>query len=112
MEECLFCKIVNKEIPADIVYEDEKFLSFKDINPIAPQHLLIIPKKHILSLDQSQDSDNILLGELLLTARKIARAVGVAENGYRLVLNVGRDAGQSVNHLHLHLLGGKKLSWS
>ena len=74
MEECLFCKIVNKEIPADIVYEDEKFLSFKDINPIAPQHLLIIPKKHILSLDQSQDSDNILLGELLLTARKIARA--------------------------------------
>lgn len=112
MEDCLFCKIVSKEIPADIVYEDEKFLSFKDINPIAPIHLLIIPKKHILSLDQSDDSDTGLMGELLMAARKIAKTIGVGESGYRLVLNVGRDAGQSVNHLHLHLLGGKKLSWS
>ncbi len=111
MADCLFCKIVNKEIPADIVYDDERFLAFKDIEPIAPLHLLIIPKKHILAVDQLADSDKELMGELLLTAKKIARTAGVAESGYRLVLNVGRDAGQSVNHLHLHLLGGKALSW-
>jgi len=110
--ECLFCKIINKEIPSDIIYEDDKFVAFRDINPIAPIHLLIIPKKHILSMGHVEASSKGLVGELFLTAKKIAEEQGVAENGYRLILNVGKDADQSVNHLHLHLLGGKTLPWN
>lgn len=109
--DCLFCKIINKEIPSDIIYEDDKFLAFKDIKPIAPIHLLIIPKKHIPSIKHLEVVDKELMGELLLVAQQIAKKQRVSENGYRLILNIGRDAGQAVNHLHLHLLAGKTLSW-
>jgi histidine triad (HIT) family protein len=111
MTDCLFCKIANKEAPAEIIYEDNKFVVFNDINPQAPVHVLIIPKKHIVSVDHSEKEDRELIGELFLVAQKIARKQKVAEAGYRLVLNVGRKAGQTVDHLHLHLLGGKTLPW-
>lgn len=102
MSDCLFCKIVNREIPSEIVYEDENFLVFKDINPKAPVHLLIIPKKHIPSVNHLEIEDKILMGELILVAQKIARDKKL--EGYRLQINVGRPAGQLVDHLHLHLL--------
>jgi histidine triad (HIT) family protein len=111
MTDCLFCKIANKEAPAEIIYEDNKFVVFNDINPQAPVHVLIIPKKHIVSVDHLEKEDRELIGELFLVAQKIARKQKVAEAGYRLVLNVGRKAGQTVDHLHLHLLGGKTLPW-
>ncbi len=108
---CLFCKIANKETPADIVYEDDKFLAFKDINPQAPVHILVIPKKHIPSVDHLEVQDKELMGEMFLVAQKVAREKKLSPNGYRLVLNVGKEAGQTVNHLHLHILGGKTLPW-
>jgi len=103
--DCLFCKIINKEIPADIVYEDEKFLAFKDINPQAPIHVLIIPKKHIPSVDHLEVNDKDLMGELILIAQKIAREKKL--KGYKLIINVGREGGQVIDHLHLHLLSGR-----
>ncbi len=109
---CLFCKIANKETLAEIVYEDEKVVAFKDIHPKAPLHLLIIPKKHIPSVDHLELKDQRLMGELFLVAQKIARTEGVDKTGYRLIFNIGKDAGQTVDHLHLHLLGGKKLPWA
>ena len=109
--ECLFCKIANKEISSDIVYEDDKFLGFQDINPQAPVHILIVPKKHIPSVDHLELEDKELIGELFLVAQKIAREQGIAKAGYRLVFNVGRKAGQTVDHIHLHLIGGKTLNW-
>ncbi len=112
MKNCIFCKIAKKEIPSEIVYEDEKFIAFKDIEPKAPLHLLIIPKKHILSVDHLGLEDKELIGELFLTAQKIAREKNVVESGYRLIFNIGKDAGQTVDHLHLHLLGGKKLPFA
>ena len=112
MQNCLFCKIANKEASAEIVYEDEKVVAFKDIHPKAPLHLLIIPKKHIPSVDHLESKDQRLMGELFLVAQKIARAEGVDKTGYRLIFNIGKDAGQTVDHLHLHLLGGKKLPWA
>lgn len=105
---CIFCKIANKEIPANIVYEDDKFIAFKDINPKAPIHFLIVPKKHILSVDHLEIQDKELMGKLFLVAQKIARKQGVAKSGYKLVFNVGKGGGQLINHLHLHLLGGWK----
>ena len=108
---CLFCKIINKEMPTEIIYEDERFLIIKDIKPVAPIHLLIMPKKHLDSVNQLAESDKELMGALLLIAKKVAQDVGVSENGYRLILNTGENAGQSIHHLHLHLLGGKTLSW-
>lgn len=111
MENCLFCKIKDKIVPADIVYEDEKFLSFKDINPKAPIHLLIIPKKHIPSVNYLNPEDKDLIGEMFLIASEIAKKQKVFDKGYRLIINVGRDAGQAVDHLHLHLLAGKTLPW-
>ncbi len=110
--ECIFCKIANKEIPVDIVYEDQKIIAFKDIKPVAPIHLLIIPKKHIPTADHLEVQDRELIGELFLLAQKIARKQGISESGYRLIINVGKDAGQTVEHLHLHLIGGKKLPWA
>lgn len=104
--DCLFCKIINREEEAEIVYEDEKFLAFKDVNPRAPLHILLIPKKHIPSIDYLQFEDRELIGELLLTAQKIARQEGIASSGYKLAFNVGRGGGQIIDHLHLHLLGG------
>ena len=108
---CLFCKIVNKEIPSETVYEDKNFLAFEDIHPIAPLHVLIIPKKHIPALDRVGLRDKELIGEMFFVSKKVAESRGVAGTGYRLIFNVGEDAGQTVDHLHLHLLGGKKLSW-
>lgn len=109
---CLFCKIANKEVPAEIVYEDDKFIAFNDIKPVTPVHLLIIPKKHIPSINHLELRDKELAGGLFLVAQKIARAEGVDKTGYRLIFNIGKDAGQTVDHLHLHLLGGKKLPWA
>jgi len=108
VSDCLFCKIINKKVPADIIYEDDKFIGFKDINPKASLHLLIVPKKHIPSIDHLELQDKELIGELFLTAQKIARAKGVAKTGYKLVFNVGRGGGQVIDHLHLHLLAGWK----
>ena len=105
MRNCLFCKIANKEAPAKIVYENERVIAFKDIHPRAPFHLLIVPKKHIQSVDHLKLKDQKLIGELFLVAQKIAR--GKKLKGYKLIINVGRPAGQLIDHLHLHLLGGK-----
>lgn len=109
---CLFCKIINREISAEIVYEDNRILAFKDIKPAAPVHLLIIPKKHITSVNHLTKQDTELIGELFLAAQKIARDNGIAKIGYRLVFNVGRGGGQIIDHLHLHLLGGKDYDYS
>ena len=108
--ETIFSKIIRREIPADIVYEDELTLAFRDINPQAPTHILVIPKKLIPSLAHAEDSDQELLGHLLETARKVAVQESL-DNGYRVVINTGRDGGQTVHHLHLHLLGRRSLKW-
>ncbi len=106
----LFTKIINKEIPADIVYEDTQCLAFRDINPQAPTHVLLIPKKEIARLVDAKPEDAALMGHLLLTANKIAQQLGVGD-AFRLVVNNGADAGQSVFHLHLHLIAGRALKW-
>ena len=108
MEDCVFCKIVRGEAGAEFVYKDEDLIAFKDIKPKAPVHILIVPKKHIESVREVQDEDREILGKIILTAKKIAEDLGVAESGYRLVINNGRGAGQLVPHLHLHLLASKK----
>ena len=112
MKECIFCKIVKKEIPADIIYEEDEIIVFQDNKPVAPVHILIISKKHISSVNNLESEDKKLIGQLILVAKKIAKKQGVSKTGYRLVINVGRDAGQTVDHLHLHLLGGKELPFS
>lgn len=109
-EKTIFKRIIDREIPAKIVYEDDLCLAFHDVSPQAPIHVLVIPKKEIASLAQAGEADGALLGHLLLTARKLAVDLGLA-NGYRTVLNCGRDGGQSVDHLHVHLLGGRALGW-
>lgn len=106
----IFKRIIDREIPATIIYEDDLCLAFKDVNPQAPTHVLIIPKKEIPSLADSVDADEAVLGRLLSAARKIAVDLGLT-NGYRTVINCGRDGGQSVDHLHVHLLGGRALTW-
>jgi len=108
-EDCIFCKIANKEISADEVWRDQDVVAFRDINPMAPVHVLVIPVSHIASLDQLQDQS--LAGKLILTASELARKLDIDESGYRVVINTGPEAGQSVNHLHLHLLGGRSMSW-
>jgi len=108
-QEELFNKIINRQIPADIVYEDDKVVAFKDINPAAPIHLLIVPRKHIKTMDDVEEGDKELLGHILFVATRLARENGIAENGYRLIFNCRADAGQIVYHIHLHLLGGKKM---
>lgn len=107
--ECLFCRIVRREIPAGIVYETEDVLAFRDINPEAPVHVLIVPKKHVESLDRATDA--AMLGKMSLAAAEIARAKGIAEDGYRTVMNTNAAAGQTVFHIHMHLLGGRRLTW-
>jgi histidine triad (HIT) family protein len=111
MAECLFCKIVEGAIPAKKLYEDEHVLAFDDINPQARVHVLVIPKRHMVSLDDTQDSDAALLGQLMVVCAKMARERGIVESGYRVVANTGREAGQTVFHLHLHVLGGRSFSW-
>jgi histidine triad (HIT) family protein len=107
----LFTRIVNREIPAKIVYEDDECLAFEDIAPKAPTHVLVIPKREIASLDALADGDEALIGHMMLVIRRIARDLGVAESGYRVVANTGADGGQSVDHLHFHVLAGRPLSW-
>jgi len=111
MPDCLFCKIVERKIPARIVHEDEEILAFEDIDPQAPVHVLVVPKTHLASLDDPGEGDTALLGKLLLAAGKVARARGIADTGWRVVANNGRDAHQLVLHLHVHVLGGRKLGW-
>ena len=107
--DCIFCKIANKEIPSTIVYEDEDVIAFRDLNPEAPVHILVIPKKHIASLNAATAEDQQLLGKVLLTIQKIAAEQGIAEKGYRVVTNCGEQGGQTVMHLHFHLMGGREM---
>lgn len=107
--DCLFCKIVNKEIPSDIVYEDEEIIAFKDIHPAAPVHILVIPKKHISAVTELKQEDEIIVGKIYTVINKIAKEQGFSENGFRVIVNCGKDGGQEVGHLHFHLLAGKKL---
>ncbi|HEY6508057.1 MAG TPA: histidine triad nucleotide-binding protein [Vicinamibacterales bacterium] len=111
MSNCLFCKIVNREIPATIVYEDERVLAFNDINPQAPSHVLVIPKRHVASLNDLVPGDDALVGEVVRRAAAIGGERGVAAGGFRTVFNTGGDAGQTVSHIHLHLLGGRPMTW-
>ena len=108
--DCLFCKLVAREIPADIVFEDDDVIAFRDIAPQAPTHILIIPKRHISTLNDLTEEDCALVGRLQFTAQKIAKEVGIAEDGYRVVMNCNEAGGQTVYHIHLHLLGGRQLT--
>ena len=108
-DDCLFCRIVRREIPATVVFEDDHVVAFRDINPQAPTHVVVVPREHVASLNDAADA--VLIGRLSLAAAKIARTEGVAESGYRTVVNTNRDAGQTVFHIHLHLLGGRHLTW-
>lgn len=107
--DCIFCKIINGEIPSSKVFEDETLFAFEDIQPVAPVHILIVPKKHIPGINEFSPEDEPIAGKLFSTARKIAAEQGIAEDGYRLVINSGKHGRQSVPHLHLHLIGGKPL---
>ena len=110
MEDCLFCKIIKGDIPSSLVYQDDMVYAFRDINPRAPVHVLIIPKKHISTLNDMQDEDETLMGHIMLTAKKIAEMEGIAESGYRTIFNCGKNGRQMVMHIHCHVLGGKLLS--
>jgi histidine triad (HIT) family protein len=109
--DCLFCKIASRQIPANIVYEDDDMIAFRDINPQAPTHLLLVPRKHVATVNDLSTEDAALVGRLVLQAANLARAEGIADSGYRTVFNCNGDGGQSVYHIHLHLLGGRRLSW-
>ncbi len=109
--DCIFCQIVMGDRPGEVVHQDEQVLVIKDINPQAPHHVLIMPRDHIESLNDAAHSDEALLGKLLRIAAKVANQLSIAEDGYRVVLNTGANAGQSVSHLHLHLLGGRVMHW-
>jgi histidine triad (HIT) family protein len=111
MEDCLFCKIVAGQIPAKIVYQDADVVAFEDINPQAPHHVLVIPRRHIPSMTDITREDGPVLASIFMAATKIAGELGIAESGFRFVTNVGPNAGQSVFHLHFHLLGGRRLGW-
>jgi histidine triad (HIT) family protein len=111
VSDCLFCRIVRKEIPAKILFENERVLAFEDIRPKAPVHVLVIPKDHFASLNDAPDGAEVLLGEILLRAREIAWEKGIGESGYRIVLNTAGDSGQEVFHIHFHILGGRRLAW-
>jgi len=110
-KDCIFCRIVSGEIPSEKVYEDDLVTAFKDINPAAPVHVLVVPRRHIPSLAHVEESDAGLLGRLLVTFSKIAVSQGLDRRGYRLVVNTGDDGGQTVGHIHFHLLGGRRMTW-
>src|SRR5215212_9192726 len=110
-EDCIFCKIVAGEIPATLIFEDERAVVFRDINPQAPTHALVIPRAPVASLNEASEGDESLLGHLLLVAARVARDEGHADGGYRTVINTGAGAGQTVFHIHVHLLGGRRLTW-
>ncbi|MFT3773753.1 MAG: histidine triad nucleotide-binding protein [Minicystis sp.] len=108
---CLFCKIVAKQIPAKVLFEDDDVLAFHDINPVAPTHVLVIPKEHVVSLSEGKPEHAPLFGKLMLAAARAAEITGIVQSGYRVVANTGANAGQSVFHLHVHVLGGRALGW-
>ncbi len=105
-DDCIFCKIINNEIPTDFLYEDDQLVAFKDINPLAPIHLLLVPKKHIRSINDLDDSDTSIVSDLIMTAKNMAEKMSVNKSGYRIFFNVEKGGGQEVFHLHLHLIGG------
>ena len=109
MEDCIFCKIINRELPGDIVYEDEEIIAFRDIHPAAPIHILVIPKKHISSLVDLKPEDEKVIGRIYSVINKIAEKEGILDKGYRVIVNCGEDGGQVVKHIHFHLLGGRKM---
>ncbi len=109
MEDCIFCKIIKREIPSSIVYEDSEIIAFRDVNPQAPVHILVIPKKHISSLIELKEEDEILVGKIYTVINKIAEQEEIDKKGFRVIVNCGEDGGQEVKHLHFHILGGKKL---
>ena len=111
MADCLFCKIIAGQIPGTIVYQDDRVVAFKDINAQAPMHVLIVPRRHIASLNELSADDDVLVGEMIRRAAALAREHGHAERGYRTVFNCNADAGQTVFHIHLHVLGGRALTW-
>jgi histidine triad (HIT) family protein len=111
MAATVFKRIIDRDIPADIVYEDDEFLAFRDVSPQAPTHILVIPKKEIASIDALADEDAALVGRLMLVVRNLARTLGLDKSGYRVTVNTGADGGQSVDHLHFHLLGGRPMNW-
>ena len=111
MSDCLFCKIINREIPSDIVYENEHVLAFNDINPVAPVHILIIPKEHISTLNDLEEHHTQTMGELFLAAKALASKEGLSDSGYRTVFNCNKDAQQTLFHIQLHLIGGRKMTW-
>jgi len=111
MAGCLFCEIISGKIKSEFVYEDNDTVAFRDINPKAPVHILIIPKKHIASLNEISDSDNLILGKICNVAKQLATKFSIDNSGYRLIYNTGSDAGQAVAHIHIHLMGGRKFSW-
>ena len=110
-QDCLFCRIVAGEIPSDLIYNDERSIAFRDINPQAPVHVLVVPREHLESLDEASQRDEAMLGHLLRVAARVANEQGLSESGYRTVINTGVGVGQSVFHLHVHLLGGRPMSW-
>ena len=111
MADCLFCKIINREIPGSIVYEDDRLMAFNDINPQAPTHVLVVPKRHISTLNELTAEDDQLVGEMVRRATAIARERGISVGGFRTVFNTNREAGQTVFHIHLHLIGGRPMHW-
>jgi len=111
MENCLFCKIIKKEIPAEIVFENEDILAFKDIDPQAPVHILLVPKEHIPTTNDLEENHKELVGAIYLVAKSLAKKYGISEDGYRTVFNCNKNGGQAVYHIHLHLLGGRQMKW-
>jgi histidine triad (HIT) family protein len=109
--DCIFCRIASGEIQADVVHETERVIAFRDLDPRAPVHVLIIPRRHIASVTELTEADVSVMGELFIAARQVAEQEDVAESGYRLVMNAGKNGGQSVGHVHLHVLGGRRLTW-
>lgn len=110
-EECIFCKIIKKQIPSEMLYEDAKVIVIKDISPQAPVHVIIIPKQHIADLNSLKQDESEIIGHIFIVAKKIAQTLGIAEDGYRIVANCGQQGGQTVQHMHFHLLGGRSLQW-
>lgn len=109
--ECIFCKIIKKEIPSNIVYEDDNIIAFKDINPQAPVHLLVVPKKHIPNLLEVEEKDSFLILEITRVIKELAKTYNIDDRGFRVVINTGDEGGQTVHHLHFHLLGGRFMTW-
>ena len=111
MTDCLFCNIAAKKIPANIIFTDDEVVAFRDVNPQAPTHVLIIPREHVATINDAEDKHQSLLGKMILTAKKIAATEGLSEDGYRLLFNVNLKGGQTVYHIHLHLVGGRQMTW-